>query len=149
MKVVRAVTAVKAVRVKRRGCTIPLLPPLPLLPATERQEISKQPKCPGHPGGQLPEEAQPGIHIGAFPHGRDQKPTGERRLARVMGFKHRAVVPIPAACEVESPLLDPSLPVGGAKAVRFPEQWMIRDEEADRSAFISYPVVAHRQGRTG
>src|SRR6266536_5863348 len=79
--------------------------------SSETQRIGKQPIGPRHTGGQLPEEAQPRVHVGAPAQRRDQERTLELRARAVVGFEQRHVGRVPVVREVEAALLHPLAPV--------------------------------------
>src|SRR5690606_32917495 len=68
----------------------PLSSPLP-----QRQQIREQPVRPGHALRELPEEREPGIHVGPLPVLRYQDRAPQRALARVAHLEDGRVTLVP------------------------------------------------------
>src|SRR5688500_7641642 len=60
-----------------------------------------------------------------------------------MGFEHGLVPPVPAASEVETPLLDPARPVGWSKPVGQPSDRVGLRQYTDWSLLVGHPVMTH------
>ena len=85
----------------------------------QREQVREQPERPRHAGRQLPEEAEPGVDVGALPHRGDQQPALERRLARVVGLEQRPVAPDPSFARSRARAPGSTLPVGVVRRLRF------------------------------
>src|SRR3989442_12024312 len=83
---------------------------LRILSLAERKEVREEPICAGDAGRELPEEAQPGVHVCALAHRGDEQSTLERRLAGIVHLDERRVGGIPIVPEIQSPLLHPATP---------------------------------------
>src|SRR6266496_1119913 len=77
----------------------------PRTPASESHEVREQPAGTGHAGRQLPEEAQPRVHVAALAERGDEQPALERRVTGVVRLKERDVGRVPVVREVQAPLL--------------------------------------------
>ena len=64
-----------------------------------------------------------------------------------MRLKERDVGRVPVVREVQAPLLDPSLPIGGADRVGDPEHGTLGVEQRDGSRFVGDAVVRPRDGQ--
>src|SRR5438034_301820 len=62
---------------------------LRILFLAKRQKVGKEPIGPRDPRRQLPEEAQPGIHVRTLAHRGDEQSTLERRLAGIVHLDER------------------------------------------------------------
>src|SRR6185503_20613658 len=87
--------------------------PLPVLwniAPLQSEQVHKQPIRAGNASGQLPEEAQAGVHIRATTQRRDQEAALELRhgLSRIVRLEHRHVRRVPGAREIEAALLHPA-----------------------------------------
>src|SRR5260221_13182982 len=79
---------------------------------TKLEEVEEEPERPGHAGGELPEEREPGVHVRPLAERADQEAAVERGLTGVGQLEQRRVGAVPGVGEVEAALLDPAGPVG-------------------------------------
>ena len=78
------------------------------------------------------------VALAILPH---QQPTLERRLARVVSRKQRAVVGVPVFRIIEPALLNPIRKIGLRDPVGNVQQWMTGHEKLDRRSFVGYAFV--------
>src|SRR5712672_1086475 len=111
--------------------------------ALQSQQVHKQAVGSRNATGELPEKAQPRVHVRATSERRNEQASPElgRRVGRrIVRLEQRDIRRVPGVREVEPPFLNPATPILGPDLVGVVEDGIRRVECRDRRVLIGHAI---------